>query len=96
LDDYTIDVQRALDYETTPAFKLDFEPKTSSMKKKPNMANRSPQAFKGINLFQVMKNESSQLESEKDVIPLDPKNCFTPKSNSSWMNFAGLSRAARK
>jgi hypothetical protein len=49
-DDFEDEVARSLDYEMPHARKLTFDPKTSSMKKKPRTPLRP---FQAIDLFQV-------------------------------------------
>ena len=49
-DEFEEDVSRQLNYEMPHARKLTFDPKTSSMKKKPRAPIRP---FQAINLFQV-------------------------------------------
>jgi hypothetical protein len=49
-DDFEDEVARSLDYEMPHARKLTFDPKTSSMKKKPRTPLRP---FQSISLFQV-------------------------------------------
>jgi hypothetical protein len=53
-----LDLSRKLDYDVVPNIKLDFEPKSSSMKKKiQKISTEEKEKFKGINLFEVLTRE---------------------------------------
>ena len=75
IDDFEIEVERKLDYDYMHTIKLDFEPKSSSMKKKQNFGEQAQKsAFKAINLFQVSHQEEERQKEKGETT----KVCFTP------------------
>jgi hypothetical protein len=62
-EDFEDEVARRLDYEHPHTLRLDFDPSTSSMKKKP--ALHLPRAFTGINLFQVPPQQQQEKHEQK-------------------------------
>lgn len=82
------DLQRRLDYDQIPTLRLDFEPKSSSMKKKPRRPTKD-HVFRAINLFAV------QRPKEQEQPPLAAHECRTPEAKERTAH-PELSRAACK
>jgi hypothetical protein len=93
IDDFELEVERKLDYENIHTIKLDFEPKSSSMKKKPrNGENAERPSLRAINLFHVITHAEESKPSE--LVELDPNQCMTPVGKER--KDMHLSRAACK
>lgn len=81
------ELHRKLDYDLIPTLRLDFEPKSSSMKKKPRRPTKD-NVFRAINLFAVQRLPVPEQ-------PLPTYECRTPEAKERTAH-PELSRAACK
>jgi hypothetical protein len=82
-DDFEDEVSRRLDYEMPHVRKLTFDPKTSSMKKKPRAPLRP---FQAINLFQITPPSKAE---EAEGVVASPERAV--RAEKEWVG-----RAAQK